>query len=201
MIFSGQRHIGRGSCVAVQRTPIRSHGTSDPTSTVMGMTPQPIRILGDPVLRTQAEPVISFDAALRDLVRDLMDTLRAGPGRAGVAAPQIGVSARVFVYDAGGQVGHMVNPTLVLGEQTQGGDEGCLSLPDLYFATPRAARATAHGFDQFGRPVTVEGTGFLARALQHETDHLDGVLYVDRLTGDSRRQALRASRAAGWPRG
>jgi peptide deformylase len=162
------------------------------------MTMRPIRLLGDAVLRTPTEPVTAFDADLAALVTDLMDTLLGAPGRAGVAAPQIGVSARVFVYAAGGQVGHMVNPTIVVGEQRQGGDEGCLSLPGLYFPTPRAQICTAHGFDQHGEPIVVEGTGFLARALQHEADHLDGRLYVDALKGDARRQALRAIRSATW---
>jgi peptide deformylase len=159
------------------------------------MTMRDIRLLGDPVLRTQCEPVTDFDAGLRALVTDLMDTLTGAPGRAGVAAPQIGVPLRVFVYAAGGQTGHLVNPTIVVEEERQGGDEGCLSLPGLFFPTPRAATATAHGFDQHGEPVVVTGTGFLARALQHEADHLDGRLYIDTLTGDTRRQALRAVRS------
>jgi peptide deformylase len=162
------------------------------------MTMRPIRLLGDAVLRTPAEPVTAFDADLAALVADLMDTLTGTPGRAGVAAPQIGVSARVFVYAAGGRTGHIVNPTVVVGEERQGGDEGCLSLPGLYFPTSRAQNATAHGYDQHGTPIVVEGTGFLARALQHEADHLDGRLYVDTLTGDVRRQALRAIRSADW---
>jgi peptide deformylase len=162
------------------------------------MTIRPIRLLGDPVLRTPAEPVTAFDADLRALVTDLMDTLLGEDGRAGVAAPQIGVSLRVFVYDADGARGHVVNPTLEASEQTQDGDEGCLSLPGLYFPTPRAARATVRGFDKDGRPVTVTGEGFLARALQHETDHLDGTLYVDTLRGDTRRRALREIRAQRW---
>jgi peptide deformylase len=162
------------------------------------MTMRPIRLLGDAVLRTSCEPITAFDADLAALVADLMDTLLGAPGRAGVAAPQIGVPARVFVYAAGGQVGHLVNPTIVVGEDRQGGDEGCLSLPGLYFPTPRAQTCSAHGFDQHGEPIVVEGTGFLARALQHEADHLEGRLYVDTLTGDVRRQALRAIRSAAW---
>lgn len=164
------------------------------------MTMRPIRLIGDPVLRTVAEPVTSFDAELRALVTDLMDTLLGEPGRAGVAAPQIGVPARVFVYGAGGRRGHLVNPTVELSGPVQDDDEGCLSLPGLYFPTPRASRALARGFDQYGEALTIDGTGFLARALQHETDHLDGQLYVDTLTGDTRRQALRAVRSAPWAR-
>jgi peptide deformylase len=156
---------------------------------------RPIRIIGDPVLRTPCEPVTSFDAELRALVTDLMDTLLGAPGRAGVAAPQIGISAQVFVYDADGHRGHLVNPTLELSTETQLDDEGCLSIPGLYFPTPRALHVTAHGFDQYGEPRTITGSGFLARALQHETDHLAGRLYVDTLRGDTRRQALREIRA------
>lgn len=159
------------------------------------MTMRPIRIIGDPVLRTPCEPVTTFDAELRDLVTDLMDTMLGAPGRAGVAAPQIGVSARVFVYDADGHRGHLINPTLELSEELQDDDEGCLSVPDLYFPTHRAMHATAHGVDQHGEPLTITGSGFLARALQHETDHLNGRLYVDTLRGDTRRRALREIRA------
>ncbi|MEU4570357.1 peptide deformylase [Micromonospora sp. NPDC023956] len=159
------------------------------------MTMRPIRIIGDPVLRTPCEPVTTFDADLRALVTDLMDTLLGEPGRAGVAAPQIGVSAQVFVYDADGHRGHLVNPTLDLSTELQDDDEGCLSIPGHYFPTPRALHATAHGFDQHGQPLTITGSGFLARALQHETDHLAGTLYVDTLRGDTRRRALREIRA------
>ncbi|GAA2385161.1 peptide deformylase [Dactylosporangium salmoneum] len=159
------------------------------------MTLHPIRLLGDPVLRTPALPVTSFDATLRSLVRDLLDTLTGEPGRAGVAAPQIGVGLRVFVFAAGGQLGHLVNPQITARSGVQDGDEGCLSIPGLAFPTPRAMTVTATGFDEHGEPLTVTGSGLLARALQHETDHLDGVLYVDTLTGDTRRQALRAVRS------
>ncbi|MEU4560649.1 peptide deformylase [Actinoplanes sp. NPDC023936] len=157
------------------------------------MTVRPIRIFGDPVLRTPADPVTSFDAELRALVRDLEDTVRE-PGRAGVAGPQIGVGLRVFSYNVGGVVGHLVNPVLsdFSGSQTE--EEGCLSLPGLGYETTRAMSVTATGFDLNGEPLVIHGEGFLARALQHETDHLDGRLYVDTLTGDVRRQALRELR-------
>lgn len=158
------------------------------------MTMRPIRLIGDPVLRTPCEPVTGFDAELRALVGDLMDTLLGAPGRAGVAAPQIGVSARVFVYAADGQRGHVVNPSIEVSGPTQDDDEGCLSIPGLYFPTPRATHATMHGFDQYGQPLIVTGSGFLARALQHETDHLDGRLYVDTLRGQTRREAVRQIR-------
>jgi peptide deformylase len=159
------------------------------------VTIRPIRVLGDPVLRTPCETVTSFDAELRALVRDLLDTVTGEPGRAGVAAPQIGVGLRVFSYAANKQVGYLVNPTITAVDGAQDGEEGCLSIPGLWFPTPRAMHATAEGFDEHGEPVTVSGSGLLARALQHETDHLDGTLYVDTLKGDARRQALRAVRA------
>jgi len=164
------------------------------------MTMRPIRLLGDPVLRTPADPVTAFDDGLRELVTDLMDTLLGAEGRAGVAAPQIGVPLRVFAYKAGGQVGYVVNPVLSVGAEAQEGEEGCLSVPELFYPRRRAMEATVEGVDADGAAVTVSGTGFLARALQHETDHLDGVLYIDGLTGDARRQALRAVRSAPWAR-
>ncbi|MGX6606473.1 peptide deformylase [Micromonosporaceae bacterium Da 78-11] len=157
------------------------------------MTVRPIRIYGDPVLRTEADPVTAFDADLRSLVTDLEDTVRE-PGRAGVAAPQIGVSLRVFSYNVAGQVGHLVNPVLSDFAGEQDDEEACLSLPGLGFATARALSVTARGFDQHGEPLVIHGTGFLARALQHETDHLAGTLYIDTLKGDVRRQALRELR-------
>jgi peptide deformylase len=159
------------------------------------MTVRPIRIIGDAVLRAECDPVRSFDAELRALVADLMDTLLGEPGRAGVAANQIGVPAQVFVYDAEGQRGHVVNPSITVSEELQDGDEGCLSIPDLYFPTPRAMHATVTGFDQHGEPLEVTGSGFLARAFQHETDHLAGRLFVDNLRGQARREALRAIRS------
>jgi peptide deformylase len=157
------------------------------------MTVRPIRLFGDPVLRTPADPVMAFDDAVRALVADLEDTVRE-PGRAGVAAPQIGVSLRAFSYHVAGVVGHLINPVLSGFSGEQDDEEGCLSLPGMGFATPRAWEVTATGFDQFGEPLTIVGTGLLARALQHETDHLDGRLYIDTLKGDTRRQALRELR-------
>jgi peptide deformylase len=154
---------------------------------------QPIRLFGDPVLRTPADPVRDFDKELRTLVRDLAETMMDAPG-VGLAAPQIGVSLRVFVYDADGHCGHLINPVLSDLSGAQDDEEGCLSLPGMAFPTPRAQVVTATGVDQHGDPLTVTGAGFLARALQHETDHLDGVLYVDTLRGDVRKQALRELR-------
>ena len=168
--------------------------------TLRGMTVRPIRLFGDPVLRTPADPVVSFDTELRRLVEDLEDTVRE-PGRAGVAAPQIGVSLRVFAYHVDGVVAHLVNPELSEFAGTQDDEEGCLSVPGLAFPTPRALSVVATGQDRDGAPVRIAGTGFLARALQHETDHLDGRLYIDTLTGDARRQALRELRRLRAPGG
>ena len=164
------------------------------------MAIQQIRLFGDPVLRTKAEPVADFDKELRRLVKDLTDTMLAAPG-AGLAAPQIGVSLRVFTYNVDGEVGHVVNPVLDLSEETQHGDEGCLSIPDLPFPCTRALRAVARGFNEYGDEIVVEGSEKLARCFQHETDHLDGVLFIDRLDRETRKAALRAIRQADWANG
>jgi len=162
------------------------------------MPVQEIRLLGDPVLRTPAAPVTTFDKELRNLVRDLRETMLDAPG-AGLAAPQIGVSLRVFTYDVDDAEGHLVNPVLVtMSEEQQDGDEGCLSLPGLNFPLKRSANVVAAGFNMYGDPVTIEGSEVLARCLQHETDHLDGVLFIDRMDTPRRRAALRALREAPW---
>jgi len=158
---------------------------------------QPIRLFGDPVLRTPAEPVTEFDRELRRLVRDLTDTMLDAPG-VGLAAPQLGVSLRVFTWWVDGELGHLVNPVLDLGEEEQDGEEGCLSFPGLAYPTRRAWRAVARGVDMHGEPVTLEGTDLLARCVQHETDHLDGILFIDRLDRAQRKAAMRAIREADW---
>jgi peptide deformylase len=158
---------------------------------------QPIRLFGDPVLRTPATPVVDFDKELRRLVADLTDTMLEAPG-AGLAAPQIGVGLRVFTWHVDGELGHLVNPSLDLSEELQDGPEGCLSLPDLTFDCRRALSVVAKGWNMYGDPVTVEGSELLARAIQHETDHLDGVLFIDKLDPEARKQAMRAIREADW---
>jgi peptide deformylase len=158
---------------------------------------QPIRLFGDPVLRTPAQPVTDFDKELRGLVKDLEETMMDAPG-AGLAAPQIGVGLRVFTYYVDGVLGHLVNPSLDLSEELQDGEEGCLSFPGIYYDTPRALRVVAKGHDQHGEPVTIEGSELLARAVQHETDHLDGILFIDRMDRDQRKLALKAIREAQW---
>jgi peptide deformylase len=159
------------------------------------VTVRPIRRWGDPVLRTACDPVTGFDAALAEVAGDLLDTVTAEPGRAGLAANQIGVPLRVFAWYVDGGAGVIVNPVLAETSGEQAGDEGCLSLPGLWFPCNRAMRATVTGQDVDGRPVTVSGTGLLARCLQHEADHLDGRLFVDRLAPDVRREAMRAARS------
>lgn len=161
------------------------------------MAVKPIRLFGDPVLRTPAEPVRDFDKELRKLVKDLTDTMLEAPG-AGLAAPQLGVGLRVFIYHVDDRIGHLVNPTLELSEDQVVDDEGCLSFPDLTVPVRRAVRAVAKGFDMYGEPVTLEGSDLLARCVQHETDHLDGILFIDRLDADERKAAMKEIRAAQW---
>jgi peptide deformylase len=157
-----------------------------------------IRLFGDPVLRTPAEPVVDFDLELRNLVKDLTETMLDAPG-VGLAAPQIGVSLRVFAYHVDdNEPGHLINPALKLEGEPEEDDEGCLSLPGLQFLTPRAPRVIATGFNLYGDLVTVEGTELLARCVQHETDHLDGILFIDRLDKKQRKLAMKAIREAEW---
>ena len=162
------------------------------------MATRPIRLLGDPVLRTPAQPVTTFDKELRTLVKDLQDTMLDAPG-VGLAAPQIGVGLRVFTYDVGESFGHLVNPVLHFpSDEEQDGEEGCLSLPGLTFDCRRKEHVVAHGQDVYGDPVTLEGSALLSRCVQHETDHLDGVLFIDRLDAQTRKAALDAIREAEW---
>jgi len=159
---------------------------------------QPMRLFGDPVLTSGCDPVTDFDKELRGLVKDLTDTLRDERG-SGLAAPQIGVPLRVFVFDVDGVRGHLVNPTVEFpDDEEQVGMEGCLSIPGLYYDTRRRLNAVARGVDMHGRPAQVIGTGEVARCLQHETDHLDGVLFLDRLDPATRRTAMRDIRNAEW---
>lgn len=161
------------------------------------MAIQPIRLFGDPVLTSPAQPVTTFDKELRKLVKDLTETMQDAPG-AGLAAPQIGVPLRVFTWDVDNELGHLVNPVLDLSDELQDGEEGCLSFPELRYNTPRAMRAVAKGFNMYGDPVVIEGSEFLARALQHETDHLDGILFIDRLTDENRKLAMKEIRESDW---
>jgi peptide deformylase len=167
---------------------------------------RPILRLGQPALQAQAEPVAAVTPEIEALLADMAETMYAAPG-IGLAAPQIGVLLRVFVIDL--TVGRdpralitMINPTWVEREGMQLEEEGCLSLPGFTATVPRPARAVVTGLDARGLEHTVEGTGLLARALQHEMDHLDGRLFVDRLRGIKRdlivRKVRKLARAGKW---
>lgn len=157
----------------------------------------PIRLFGDPVLRTPAAEVVTFDKELHGLVKDLTDTMRDAPG-VGLAAPQLGVSLRVFTYWVENELGHLVNPVLDLSDEQQDGEEGCLSVPDLTFECKRARSVVARGMNMHGEPVTLEGSDLLARCVQHETDHLDGIVFIDRLDAQTRKEAMKAIRESDW---
>jgi peptide deformylase len=163
---------------------------------------QQIRLFGDDVLRTPAVQVRDFDAELRRLVRDLTETMQDAPGR-GLAAPQIGVGLRVFTYQMPDEEpGHLINPVLSFpDDEDQFGQEGCLSIPGLAFDCHRRRNVIATGFSMHGEPVTITGSDLLARCIQHETDHLDGVLFVDRLDPETRKAAEQAIREAEWSGG
>ena len=162
------------------------------------MTVLPIRLFGDPVLRTPAEPVVDFDKELRKLVKDLTDTMLDADG-VGLAAPQLGVGLRVFTFNVDDVVGHLVNPELNFpDEEEQDGPEGCLSIPGLYYDCKRRMNVVAKGFNMYGDPVQLVGTGLMARCVQHETDHLDGVLFVDRLDKETRKRAMKEIRESDW---
>jgi peptide deformylase len=159
---------------------------------------RPIRLFGDPILRSPTDPIVPTSDRAAALVADLVDTVKI-PGRAGVAANQIGVGFRVFCYNIDGVIGYLINPTLV---DTSGDPElmteGCLSVPDFSFPRLRYPIATARGFQLDGSEIDVSGEGLLAQALQHELDHLDGVLYIEGLEPDIKREALAQVRAADW---
>ena len=162
------------------------------------MTVRPIRLFGDPVLRAPSAPITQIDDGIRALVQDLLDTV-ALPGRAGVAAPQIGVGLRAFSYNIDGDIGYILNPEVVevSGDVVPTG-EGCLSVPGLWHDALRHPYAKVVGIDLDGNEVVLEGEGLLAQALQHETDHLDGKLYLDRLPPETRRAAMREIRESDW---
>lgn len=162
------------------------------------MTVRAIRLFGDPVLRSTCAPIDAVDDGVRALVRDLEESV-ALPGRAGVAANQIGVGVRAFSYNVDGVIGYVLNPVVVevAGEPELIG-EGCLSVPGLWHEVPRHPYAKVVGMDLDGNELVLEGEGLMAQALQHETDHLDGKLYIDRLPADVRRVAMREIRESDW---
>jgi peptide deformylase len=151
----------------------------------------PIRKLGDPVLREPCRDVEVFDELMRRLYRDMLETMYDAPG-VGLAAPQVGLSLRFFVYDAndGNGPAAVANPVLSEAEGEQMEEEGCLSIPNLWYPTNRALQIRVTGLDLQGRPVSLVGQGLLARIFQHETDHVNGMLFIDRLSEEERRQAM-----------
>ncbi|MEX3563316.1 peptide deformylase [Corynebacterium sp. SA-MJD20WY100] len=166
------------------------------------MSIRDIRIYGDPVLTSIATPFDTFDSSLERLANDMLETMEDAGG-VGLAANQIGLTKRIFVYDCShvqpGMRGALVNPVWQpLGDMLQVGPEGCLSIPDISAETVRHETVRVSGFDVFGRPVGMVVSGLMARCVQHETDHLDGVLFLDRLHGDVRKQAMAEVRASDW---
>jgi peptide deformylase len=169
---------------------------------IVAGTPRKIRIVGDPVLHAPTRKVTEFDASLAELVDDLFASLAVAEG-VGLAAPQIGVDRAVFVYDCpdetGNRVrGHVVNPEIVTSGALDESEEGCLSVPGPYFDLARYWNTTVTGVDKTGEPIEVSGTGYLARCLQHETDHLRGLLYIDHLPRNRRRRLLRDMEPFDW---
>jgi peptide deformylase len=153
-----------------------------------------IRTLGDPVLRETGRPVECFDGWLRRTAEDMFETMYAAPG-VGLAANQVGISMRVFVYDDGeGQRGVVANPELSGLKKEEMTDEGCLSIPGPFYPTSRATRVRLRGQDLDGGAIDVKAEGLLARIFQHETDHLNGMLYLDRLDDEGRRDVMRQLR-------
>ena len=153
----------------------------------------PIRTFGDPVLRVRTQPVKVFDGALRRLAEDMLETMYAAPG-VGLAAPQIGVSKRICVFDAGDGPRVLVNPEVVETSGRWDFDEGCLSVPGRYWTISRPAYARVSGQDLDGAPIEYAGDELLGRVLLHETDHLDGRLLLERLDRPVRKAALRELR-------
>lgn len=155
-----------------------------------------VRILGDPILRATATPVRAFDAQLATLADDMLETMDDAPG-VGLAAPQVGISTRLFVYDSGepGERGALCNPVVTwVSEELVEMEEGCLSIPDAYFPVTRPAAITVEGSRTDGSPITIAATEILARVFQHEIDHLDGILFIDHLPKELRKQAMAAMR-------
>lgn len=162
------------------------------------MAVREIRLFGDPVLRAVSAPIDVIDEGVRALVTDLVDTVEL-PGRAGVAAPQIGVALRAFSYNIDGDIGYVLNPVLVeVRGEPQPVGEGCLSVPGLWHDALRHPWARVTGIDLDGNDIVLEGDGLLAQALQHETDHLDGMLYLSRLSPADRKTAMREVRESSW---
>jgi peptide deformylase len=160
----------------------------------------PIRTFPDPVLRTPAAAVGPARKDLHRLVQDMFETMD-DVGGVGLAAPQVGVGLRIFTFDVEGRRGHVIDPVLrTAGHLVTEPGEGCLSVPGLRYHPERYAEAVVTGVDADGEPVEYRGEGLLARCFQHEVDHLDGMLYIDRLSGEDRKDSRRKLRDAGYGR-
>jgi peptide deformylase len=163
------------------------------------MTVREIRLFGDPVLKSVCDPVKVFDSKIAELALDLLETTTLISGRAGVAANQIGVGLRGFSWNVDGKSGVIFNPKIVeLSGERRLVQEGCLSVPGLWHETPRYEYAKVEGFNAAGEPMVLEGFGLMAQALQHECDHLDGLVYLDRLEPEERKLAMKNLRATDW---
>ena len=158
----------------------------------------PIRKFGDPALRQRAQKIEAVTDLHKRLIEDMYETMRDAPG-VGLAGPQVGVMERIFVWEVGEEHGAVINPVIVsTSDEQEEGEEGCLSLPGIYYPVTRPATVKVEGLDENGDPVSLDAEGLLARVCQHETDHLDGVLFVDRLDDDARAAALTAIEQAEW---
>jgi peptide deformylase len=162
------------------------------------VTVRQIRLFGDPVLRSACDRITPGDQRVAGLIEDLLETVEV-PGRAGVAANQIGVGQRAFSYNVDGEIGYIINPVIEeLSGEPELVDEGCLSVPGFYFPRLRYPYARVSGIDLDGNPVELAGDGLMAQALQHETDHLDGHLYIEGLEPEVKREAMKAIRQSEW---
>ena len=166
------------------------------------MTVREVRLYGDPVLTTRAEEITEFGPSLERLAQDMLETMEDAGG-VGLAANQIGVTKRIFVFDCShfqhGLRGAVINPEWeAVGEEMQLGTEGCLSIPGISQPTERFSTVRLRGYDPQGRPVSMLASGLMARCIQHETDHLDGVLFLQRLSDDLRKESMKTIRQAEW---
>lgn len=157
------------------------------------VAPYDIRVIGDPVLRQRAHEITDVDGKLARLADDMIATMYAAPGM-GLAGPQVGVQKRIFVYDVGDGPQTVINPEIRESRGEWGFEEGCLSIPGLSFELVRPAEVHLVGYDLEGNEISIEADEILARAFQHELDHLDGVLFIERLDDDTRKAAMRIIR-------
>lgn len=166
------------------------------------MTVREVRLYGDPVLTTRAEEITEFGPSLERLAQDMLETMEAAGG-VGLAANQIGVTKRIFVFDCShyqhGLRGAVINPVWeAVGQDMQLGTEGCLSIPGISQPTERLSTVRLRGFDPHGRPISMLASGLMARCIQHETDHLDGILFLQRLSDELRKDSMKTIRQSEW---